>query len=109
MAWLLVAILTLTLLLVLSSKVRGKTKEKISQSIGIYKFALERSVHKQRNRQKVLDLLQKKIELTNEQIRKSLRASDRSAVRYMDELEKMGKVKQIGTIGRGVIYKLIGS
>lgn len=109
MAWLLVVTLTLILLLVLSSKARGKTKEKISQSIGIYKFALEQSIHKQKNKQKVLDLLQKETELTNEQIRKSLRVSDRSVVRYMDELEKERKVKQLGRVGRGVSYKLIGS
>lgn len=109
MAWFLVVTLTLILLLMLSSKARDKTKEKISQSVKICNFALEQSIHKQKNKQKVLDLLQKETELTNEQIRKLLKVSDRSAVRYMDELEKMGKVKQVGTIGRGVSYKLVAS
>lgn len=108
MAWLLVVILTLILLLVLSSKARDKTREKISQSVKICNFALEQSIHKQKNKRAILDLLQKETELTNEQIRKSLRVSDRSVVRYMDELEKEKKVKQLGRVGRGVIYQAIG-
>lgn len=109
MVWLLVVSLTLILLLLLSSKARDKTKEKISQSVKICNFALEQSIHKQKNKRAILDLLQKETELSNEQIRKSLRVSDRSVVRYMDELEKEGKVKQIGNIGRGVSYKLVAS
>ena len=100
MAWLLTVILALILLLVLSAKIRQK-------SVGIYKYALERSVHKQKNKQKILDLFQKNRELTNEQVRQALKISNRSVVRYMDELENMGKVKQLGDIGRGVSYQLV--
>ena len=32
--------------------------------------------------------------------------SERSVVRYMEELEKAGKVEQVGETGRNVIYRL---
>lgn len=109
MVWLLVIILLIIIALLISERTREKAREKVKQGMGLCNFALEQSIHKQKNKQKVLDLLQKETELTNEQIRKSLRISDRSVVRYMDELEKERKVKQLGSIGRGVSYKLAGS
>lgn len=47
-------------------------------------------------------------ELTNEKIKQELGVTDRSTVRYMEELEKTGKVTQIGTTGRSVTYRMIG-
>lgn len=44
--------------------------------------------------------------LANADIREALQISERSVVRYMDELEKEGRVEQVGNTGRGVIYRL---
>lgn len=102
MVWFVVILFLIILLLLLSQKVRQKLK----QTLGICSFALEQSVHKQRNKQKIMDLFQKEKELSNEQIRNALKVSYRSVIRYMDDLEKEGKVRQMGNTGRGVVYVL---
>lgn len=98
--WFIVALVLAGVLVFLLSK---KTREEV---VGICNFALEQSVHKQRNLDSILKLFEGKKELSNEEIRVSLKVSPRSVVRYMDELERQGKVKQVGTIGRGVAYTL---
>jgi len=45
-------------------------------------------------------------ELSNAKIRETLGVSSRTAVRYLDELEKKGKVEQVGKIGHAVTYRL---
>lgn len=73
---------------------------------GICSFVLGQSARKNKNKTEVLKLFENKPELTNADIRKALTISDASAVRYMDELEKEGKIEQIGDTGRGVVYRL---
>lgn len=58
---------------------------------------------KRENKEKILALLAEKSELSNVDIRESLGISGRSAIRYMDELEREGKVERVGNTGRGVI------
>lgn len=95
-----IIIFAVVFVLLLSRKAREET-------VGICNYALEQSVAKGKNKQKILELLGKE-SLSNEQIREVLRISERSVVRYMDELEKEGKVKQTGTTGRSVRYVLQG-
>ena len=73
--------------------------------MGICGFVLDQTVQKQDNKQKILDLLQGKGELSNSDIRAVLAVSRRSAVKYTTELEKEGKIEQVGDIGRGVVYR----
>ncbi|MDP2637603.1 MAG: HTH domain-containing protein [Candidatus Levybacteria bacterium] len=82
-------------------------KQAKKQAVGICNYTLDQSVRKNANLQKILELFASNKELTNESIRENLKVSNRSVVRYMDELEKQGKVKQIGNTGRSVTYKLI--
>lgn len=56
-------------------------------------------------KQKIMGLLQER-ELSNTDIRGVLGVSSRTAVRYLDELEKEGKVEQVGKIGHAVTYRL---
>ena len=44
--------------------------------------------------------------ISNSEIRKALGVSSRTAVRYLDELEKEGKVEQVGKIGHAVTCRL---
>ena len=46
----------------------------------------------------------KQTEITNDEVEKLLHVSDATATRYLSELEKRGKLKQVGTTGRGVLY-----
>ena len=57
--------------------------------------------------EKAIEYLQKKGRITNEEYRKLNKVSDTTAVRDLDELEKLGLVKQIGKKGRNVYYALI--
>ena len=44
--------------------------------------------------------------LTNNDVEKLLGVSDATATRYLDVLEQEGVVKQVGTEGKGVYYKI---
>jgi len=44
--------------------------------------------------------------LTNADLRKLLRVSEATVTRYLDEMEKEGKVTQHGATGQGVYYTL---
>ena len=79
------------------------TAEKLA---GVCSYVLDQTVRKNENKAKVLKLLADKSELTNADIREALGISAASAVRYMDELEKEGRVEQVGDTGRGVTYRL---
>lgn len=57
-------------------------------------------------RGKILGPLKEKGEISNDDVQKALGVSDATATRYLERLEKEGKIVQIGKEGRGVIYKL---
>lgn len=73
------------------------------------------SKKKQENKEKILEFLrsndpnptdgQRKI--TNNDVEKLLGVSDATATRYLNELEKEQKIKQIGETGQSVYYRLI--
>ena len=73
--------------------------------VGVCESALDRTVRKNRNKERVLELLSEKGELKNSDIREVLGVSRQSIVRYLDELEKSGQVEQIDDSGRGVAYR----
>jgi Fic family protein len=45
--------------------------------------------------------------ITNNDVEGLLGVSDATATRYLDELEKSGKIRQVGNTGRGVYYEKI--
>jgi len=60
---------------------------------------------KEENKQRILEVLETQTPLTNNQIEQSLGVSDATATRYLDELEKEGKVRQVGKTGKHVYYE----
>ena len=74
--------------------------------VGICKSAVETASQKETRKQKALAMFADKLELSNFEIRKALGVSSRTAVRYMDELEKEGRVEQVGKIGHTVTYRV---
>lgn len=62
---------------------------------------------KQRNLDKILETFGPEDEITNNSVEHLLGVSDASAERYLDELEKAGKLRQVGRTGKYVIYKKI--
>lgn len=96
-----------------------KGREKILQPVqdkvvGICATALDQTIRKNANKEKALAFITERARstgsgqdgATNEEIREHLNVSRRSIVRYLDELEKEGKIEQMGDIGRGVVYRL---
>ena len=98
------AVLALIVFARKEARKRGtNTKEEF---VGICKSAIETASQKDARKQKALAMLREKGDLSNSEIRKELGISSRTAVRYLDELEAEGKLKQVGKIGHAVTYRL---
>lgn len=54
--------------------------------------------------QKILDLIEEKGRVTNNDIEKLLNVADSTATKYLQRLEDEGKIKQEGETGRFVYY-----
>ena len=81
------------------------------QNKNIIKTLLKKArEHIQKRRQKrlnkILIALKEKNKLSNREIKKIVRVSEATITRYMDILEKQGKVNQVGKEGRSVYYEL---
>jgi len=83
--------------------VSGRARERAG---GICSAVLDRTGRKSTNKEKALEFLRQNPGAGNEAVRARLGVSRQTAVRYMDELEKEGKVEQAGDSGRGVTYKI---
>jgi predicted HTH transcriptional regulator len=100
---LLVVVIILAVALNEAKKYGTKLTEEL---VGMSNFTFERSEKRQDNLAKIITLFETDTELTNTEVRKLLGVSSRTAVRYMDELEKQNKVMQVGKIGHTVTYCL---
>ena len=58
------------------------------------------------NKQKILMFVQEHGKIQNNDVEKLVGVSTATAERYLDELEKEGKLTQHGVIGQGVFYTL---
>ncbi len=56
---------------------------------------------------KIMQLLNTKNKITNDEVEKFLHVSDATAARYLSALAKEGKIKQIGKTGTGVVYQKV--
>lgn len=82
---------------VIASFVRIKRKSK--------KLLDRQADEKKRNLEAILGILETQTPLTNNHIEQLLGISDATATRYLDELEKQGKVRQVGATGKDVFYE----
>ncbi|PIR46582.1 MAG: hypothetical protein COV07_03565 [Candidatus Vogelbacteria bacterium CG10_big_fil_rev_8_21_14_0_10_45_14] len=70
-------------------------------------FNDEQTENKENNKRKILELLNTKHQITNNDVENSLEVSDATAERYLNELEKEGKVKQVDRTGKHVYYEKV--
>jgi len=56
---------------------------------------------------KIISLFSKNPKITNDDVEKLLHVSDATATRYLETLEKEGKIRQVGKTGKGVVYEKI--
>ena len=59
---------------------------------------------KRKKLEKILEVVNAKGKITNDEVEKLLHVSDATATRYLSALEKEGKIKQVGKTGTGVVY-----
>jgi len=64
------------------------------------------SVRREQNLEKLLELVRSNGLVSNDDAEKALGVSNATAERYLQELERQGKLEQIGKTGRNVTYKL---
>ena len=64
----------------------------------------EQTERKSENKQKILNFLQTKEKIQNNDVEKLAGVSNATAELYLDELEKEGKLTQHGAIGQNVSY-----
>ena len=67
-------------------------------------FNPEQTEHKAQNLEKVMQIAREKGEIRNDDIQYALGVSDATATRYLEELEKEGKLVQIGE-KKATIYR----
>ena len=84
------------------SKIMNRNKVEISD------INKERRQKKEEIKTKIIDLLKQKGQVKNDEIERLFNVSDSTATNYLEELEKEGKITQIGKEGRSVIYKTNG-
>lgn len=61
---------------------------------------------KEEHKEKILEYLKNNDKIVNNDVEKLFGVSDATAERYLDELEKEGKINQIGKTGHYVYYQL---
>jgi predicted HTH transcriptional regulator len=87
------------------SRKRSKQKSEVK---GIVKVNQEKAEVKDERKERILNFLQMRGKTNNEEVQRMLNVSDASAENYLDELEKEGKIRQVGEKGRFVEYELNG-
>ncbi|KKW14522.1 MAG: hypothetical protein UY54_C0015G0020 [Parcubacteria group bacterium GW2011_GWA2_50_10b] len=80
--------------------IMSSTRRKIS-------FTSKQQREKEAGKEAIYGLLETNHPLTNNDVEVMLSISDATATRYFDELEKEGKVRQVGKTGRYVNYERI--
>ena len=65
-----------------------------------------RKKKKEENKNKILKELQNKDKISNDEVQKLLGVSDATATRYLEELEKEGKIHQIGGTQKDTFYQM---
>ena len=75
---------------------------------GMLKMNEERQEAKAEAKTKIMAMFSSQQEITNNEVQASLAVSDATVTNYLDELEKEGKIRQIGREGTNVRYRKNG-
>ena len=74
--------------------------------VGLSKYLELVKNRKMDRKSRIIKLLNEKREITNNEVEKLLSLSDATATRYLDELEKEGKIEAFGSSRRATKYRL---
>jgi len=87
-------------------KQEEKAEPNQKEKLGLLRQMARATIQLRREKKllKIMEQFAKQTEITNDEVEKLLHVSDATATRYLSELQKRGKLKQVGTTGRGVSY-----
>ena len=71
---------------------------------GLDEYNKKMQEKKELAKEKIMRLFASREKISHRDVVTALNASKNSAVRYLDELEEDGKIKQVGKTGQGVFY-----
>src|SRR3989338_6322971 len=72
---------------------------------GLEEYNKKMQEKKEQAKEKIMGLLKNKDKTSNQDAVKLLGISSATSVRYLDELEKEGRIKQVGKTGKKVFYQ----
>jgi len=101
-------ILTIILVLIVGvilGSILGNRKKNFKLLGGKWKIA-KQTREKEQHKEKILEYLKTNEKIVNDEVERLVKVSNATAERYLDELEKAGKIKQIGKTGQAVYYQL---
>lgn len=78
--------------------------EYLALGAGLAEYNQRLQERKNRLKARILELFQTKEKIAHREVAEALDVSRTSAVRYLDELEAEGRIRQVGKIGRSVFY-----
>ena len=85
--------------------VENEKNECVALGQGLAQYNQKLQEKKNQVKEKILELFKTKSEISNHDVAEKLNISRASAFRYLDELEKEGKLKQVGETGAKVVYR----
>ncbi len=85
-----------------------KKNETSAEKIGAGLDERNKAIQNEKDSKKkqILELLAKQDNITNNDAQKTLKISDATATRYLDELEAEGKIQAVGDSAREIKYRL---
>ena len=85
----------------------GEKDEYMEMGKGLAEYQQKLNEKKEKIKSEILALAKEKSKISNKDVSEKLGIPRTSAFRYLDELEKAGKLKQVGKTGASVVYVLV--
>lgn len=73
---------------------------------GIASHVKNQQSEKKERKEEILEIMRERVSVSNNDIERALNVSDTTATNYLQELERDGRIEQIGERGRFVSYRL---
>ena len=86
----------------------GKGKSRVEEKEKPEKLIDRQEREKKEHMRRVVEFVATKQRVANQDIERLLGVSDATATRYLEELEKSGYIRQVGTTGQSVYYQKTG-
>jgi len=94
---------------VLLAKIYFDSKKPAEQKFankGLAKYQQKLQEKKEKAKEEIVKIIKEKGSASNKDITEALKISEATATRYLDELEKEGKIRQVGKTGKYTFYTL---